>query len=131
MNFTRKTKTSSGYILVHYPNHPYARKSGYILYHRLVMEKKLRRYVKSEELVHHINGNITDNKPENLLLTNRKAHMSGHDNLGNNAKRILDRFTKFDKQKIKELLGINTLKQIAIKYKCSIGTIQRVLYGRR
>lgn len=55
-------RTKTGYILIKKPEHPYANRTGYIREHRLVMEKFLGRYLKSEEDVHHINGIRDDNR---------------------------------------------------------------------
>lgn len=42
------------------------------------MEQKLGRLLKEHEVVHHINEVKTDNRPENLELTNLSLHMQGH-----------------------------------------------------
>ncbi len=74
-----KIKDSNGYILIKCRNHPHKNGWGYVREQRLVMEKYLGRYLKSEEVVHHINKNITDNRIENLKLF---ANQSEHYNLG-------------------------------------------------
>ena len=63
-----KTKTN-GYIMIYCPSHP-SIKSDYIFEHRLVMEKYLGRYLRSDEVVHHKNRIRDDNRIENLELKN-------------------------------------------------------------
>ena len=46
--------------------------------HRVVMEKKLGRKLKSNELVHHKDENKKNNNQNNLQLTNRSNHAKIH-----------------------------------------------------
>lgn len=64
-----RMKARGGYVKVLCPDHPFADKRGYIMEHRLVMEKKLGRYLMPWEIVHHKEGvPKDDNRPENLEL---------------------------------------------------------------
>ena len=80
-----RIKAKNGYILVYRPAHPFARhwNKHYVAEHRLVMEKKLGRYLTNKEVVHHINGIRDDNRIENLKLKTKGKHIGEH-----NSKRI-------------------------------------------
>lgn len=69
-----RTPDKDGYIYVRAPNHPFADSRGYIREHRLVLEKKLGRYLTKDEVAHHINGLKDDNRPENIELMVKKQH---------------------------------------------------------
>lgn len=71
--------TWNGYIKVKAPkDYKYKDNKGYIMQHRLVMEQHIGRYLKSNEEVHHIDGDKKNNKIENLLLMTRKEHRRIH-----------------------------------------------------
>lgn len=84
-----KTRTAHGYVKVVCPDHPtcvevnrrreaaakgaYYPKQKYVWEHRLVMEKLLGRFLTAEEVVHHMDGNPSNNAPENLRLFGSNA----------------------------------------------------------
>lgn len=68
MNRTKIVLDERGYVLVLSPDHPHRKHRNYVYEHRLVMEQYLGRFLKSEESIHHLNGNKSDNRLENLKL---------------------------------------------------------------
>lgn len=71
-------KHNRGYVLVYVPLHPHAHADGYAMLHTVVMERYLGRYLSSDEVVHHINHDRSDNRIENLQLMGKHEHMSMH-----------------------------------------------------
>ena len=71
----KKVLDEKGYVLVLCPDHPHKKHRNYVYEHRLVMEKHLGRFLQTDEVVHHINGNKQDNRIENLqLFANDSEH---------------------------------------------------------
>ena len=71
-------KRNDGYILILNPENPFCNKQGYILEHRLIMEKHIGRYLRKDEDIHHINHKKDDNRIENLMILPSNKHMILH-----------------------------------------------------
>lgn len=65
---------SNGYVMIYAPSSPMAHR-GVVSEHRLVMAEMLGRPLESSEVVHHINGDTTDNRFENLRLTDKEQNL--------------------------------------------------------
>jgi HNH endonuclease len=74
-----KSKMPDGRVLIFCPDHPNPGVSGlYVFRYRLVMEKHLGRYLLPEEIVHHKNGDCTDDRVKNLEVMLQSDHARRH-----------------------------------------------------
>lgn len=76
-----KKRSIGGYTLIKSYEHPNRNSHNDVFEHRLVMENHLGRYLKKEEVIHHIDENRTNNNIENLYLcknisNHQKVHSS-------------------------------------------------------
>lgn len=86
-------KHSKGYIMLFYPNHPFAWKTGYVKQSRLIMEQWLRennpnhlalieingeKYLKPEWDIHHKDGKKDNDNIENLEIIEHGLHSKKH-----------------------------------------------------
>lgn len=68
----------AGYWCVLVADHPCSTAQGYVRIHRLKMEKKIGRYLREDEVVHHIDENKGNNNIDNLQLMTISEHNRHH-----------------------------------------------------
>jgi hypothetical protein len=103
-----------GYTWLYMPRHPMADSKGCIAEHRLVMAEHLGRMLTQKEVVHHINGVITDNRIQNLELFPTGEHLYLHKGKPLVEEQIKKLFEQGFKNK--EISEILKMKKSAVSY---------------
>ena len=70
-------KNGNGYVMIRMPEHPF-NINGYVAEHRLLIEQSIGRYLSSNEHIHHLNGDKTDNRIENMVVLSNEEHAAIH-----------------------------------------------------
>ncbi len=78
----KNVRVVNGYRLVFLPDHPKAMTNanwlGYVYEHVVVVEKRMGRSLTKDEVVHHLDGNRSNNHLDNLLVIDRGQHHKLH-----------------------------------------------------
>ncbi len=101
---------SRGRKYIYTPNHPNKTNGNYVRESRLIMEKKIGRYLTRKEIVHHIDGDKINNNPENLyLFENQSKHWKYHLHL----RRIVKKMVRGNKmiEKDENIRAINKFNE--------------------
>lgn len=70
--------TAKGYKQIKQPDHPRADRNGYVMEHIVIWEKINNQRVPEGYVIHHINQNKEDNRPENLKILTNAEHTALH-----------------------------------------------------
>ena len=109
-----------GYVLELCPDHPSANPYGFVLQHRLVVERHLGRFLTPLEVVHHKDMNPSNNDIDNLQVMSRREHMTLHRAFQREEKY----FDPLTRESVEFALSQGGLKAAAKLLGCSTETIR-------
>ncbi len=73
LDYASRDRTAR-YIGLMCPDHPRAKEAGYVREHVLVAEKALGHYLPEGAIVHHVDEDVQNNKPNNLVICQDNAY---------------------------------------------------------
>lgn len=87
-----------GYVNIYRPHHPRSRTTGEVYKHILVMEESLGRFLLDNEVVHHVDGDKSNNELSNLKLYNNQGE---HLRQGHKLNQLIQALSEENKEKVK------------------------------
>jgi len=74
-------RISNGYRVILSKEHPHRDRDNYVSFHRMVVEKKIGRYLTKDEVIHHLDGDKLNNDLDNLFVCSKSQHRTLHNDL--------------------------------------------------
>ena len=99
----RKT-TKAGYIMILLPSHHRADRNGYVMEHIVIFERETGIIIPDGCCIHHINGDKSDNRIQNLCMMTHAAHTIMH----STGRKYSDKSKRIMSEKAKERLRDKT-----------------------
>lgn len=84
-------KTARGYVQILNPEHHRADSSGYVMEHIVVFENATGIQIPRNCCIHHLNGDKSDNRIENLCMMTHAAHTVFHHKGTNHTKETIEK----------------------------------------
>lgn len=106
-------KTQTGYIQILMPDHPRADTAGYVMQHILVFEEHTGISVPTNCAIHHLNGNKSDNRIENLCLMDKIAHTVFHHTGAKRSKETKEKISAKAKERLSDKRNHPAYKEIS------------------
>lgn len=123
--------SGDGYRWIYTMHQDQERKKGWIAEHTLISEWISERRIGKDEVVHHINFQKYDNRPENLQIMQRDEHLRYHQNIVNEQRKNTDWWEKFKANHSEWMKNNNPAERRDITFEVILDLCDRHGYNQR